>query len=129
MNDGLGVFDVFDESNFKRIGTKVFQEVGNVNKKCQSIKDQIETLEKKVHKAKGDGELQQILSLYSSKKSVQEYHSFLEGITKFLSKITDRNLLNFWIQAKVPDSKFEGDIKKFIHEFEQHQIAVKEVSL
>ena len=126
MND-LGFIDVFDESNLKRIPTKVFQELGNVNKKYQSIKDQIETLEKKVHEAKGDSELQQILSLYSSKKSVQEYHSFLEGITKFLSKITDGNLL--WIQAKVPDSKFEDKIQKFIHEFKQHQIAVKEVSL
>ena len=86
MNDGLDLIDFFDESKEKRIATKVFQKLGNVNKKCQSIKDKIETLEKKVHEAKGDGELQQILSLYSSKKSVQEYHSFLEVITKFLSK-------------------------------------------
>ena len=124
MNVCLDFIDCFDESNLKRIATKVVQKVGNVNKNYQSIEDQIETLEKKVHEAKGDGELQQILSLYTSKNSVQEYHSFLEEKTKFLSKIRSKRWL-LWIQA----NKFEDDIQKFIHEFEQHQIAVKEVSL
>ena len=123
MNDSLDVIDVFPESKEKRTATKVLRNFDNFIKKSQSNEDQIQTLETKIHEANDDAELQHILTSYSSEKSVQKYNFFLAEISEFISKITGK----LWIKAKVNDNKFEDKVQKIIHEFEQCQIAVKEV--
>ena len=87
----------------------------------------IENLKDCAKTASGDGSLAQILILHSSDESVKKYNEILAKIKEFFKEYDGFSLWREFVQAKDTFTEFEEKVNEFMREFEQCQIAVKEV--
>ena len=116
----------------KSIGTvvvKLLECFADVKKKKMSNKKLIEKLKDCAETASGDGSLAQILILHSSDESIKKYQVILAKIIDFVSEYDGFSLWREFVQAKDTSTEFEEKINEFMREFEQCQIAVKEVRI
>ena len=129
MDDSILLLDVWEEEKSVRSKvSKLLRCLRDVNEKDWSNQKLIQKLKDHLKEASDDDSLAQVLNSHSSYESVEKYKEKREEISNFFS-IYDG--LSFWrklVQARDTGNEFKENIERYILEFEQCRIAVKEVT-